>query len=102
MFGTGPSIMTQRLRTQDIGLAGAAVAPWRSAVGMIMLANPWISGNKIVTQLRIQKSSWPDLRASLEMRHYITCDRNDNGHVIRMSVTEHGANRLASKQAETS
>jgi hypothetical protein len=68
----------------------------------IMLANPGISGNKIVTQLRIQKSSWPDLRGSLEMRHYITCDRNDNGHVIRMSVTENGASWLASKQAEAS
>jgi hypothetical protein len=36
------------------------------------------------------------------MRHYITCDRNDNGHVIRMSVTENGASWLASKQAEAS
>jgi AAA domain len=68
----------------------------------IMLANPGISGNKIIPQLHIQRSSWPDLRDFLEMQHYIACDRNDNGHVIRMSVTEHGANWLAAKQAEAS
>jgi len=68
----------------------------------IMLANPGISGNKIVAQLHIQKSSWPDLRVFLEMQHYIECERNDDGHVIRMSVTEHGAEWLATKQAEAS
>jgi hypothetical protein len=55
-----------------------------------------------VRQLHIQKSSWPDLRAFLEMQHYIECERNDNGHVVRMSVTEHGADWLAAKQAEAS
>jgi len=35
----------------------------------IMLADPGISGNKMVTQLRIQKSAWPQLRAFLEMQH---------------------------------
>jgi hypothetical protein len=55
-----------------------------------------------VEPLHIQKSSWPDLRAFLEMQHYIACERNDDGHVVRMSVTEHGANWLASKQAEAS
>jgi DNA-binding MarR family transcriptional regulator len=64
----------------------------------IMLANPGISGNKIVAQLRIQKSSWSQLRASLEMQHYIACERDDKGHVVRMSVTEHGAEWLASSR----
>jgi hypothetical protein len=59
-----------------------------------MLANPGISGNKIVEQLHIQKSSWPRLRAFLERQHYIACERNDKGHVVRMSVTEHGAEWL--------
>ena len=68
----------------------------------IMVANPGISGNKIVAQLRIQKSSWPDLRLFLEMQHYIECEHNDHGHVVRMSVTEHGADWLAAKQAEAS
>jgi hypothetical protein len=68
----------------------------------IMLANPGISGNKIVTQLHIQKSSWPDLRVFLEMQGYIECERNDKGDVIRMWVTEHGADWLAAKQAEAS
>jgi hypothetical protein len=68
----------------------------------IMLGDPGISGNNIVKQLQIQKSSWPDLRDFLEMQHYIACDRNENGHVIRMSVTEHGADWLAAKQAEAS
>jgi hypothetical protein len=68
----------------------------------IMLANPGISGNKIIPQLHIQRSSWADLRDFLEMQHYIACERNDNGHVPRMSVTEHGANWLAAKQAEAS
>jgi hypothetical protein len=68
----------------------------------IMLSNPGISGNKIVAQLHIQKSSWPQLRAFLEMKHYVACERNDNGHVVRMSVTDKGAEWLASKQAEGS
>jgi hypothetical protein len=68
----------------------------------IMLANPGISGNKIVTQLHIQKSSWPDLRVFIEMQGYIECERNDKGHVIRMSVTEHGVDWLAAKQADAS
>jgi hypothetical protein len=68
----------------------------------IMLANPGISGNKIVEQLHIQKSSWPRLPAFLERQHYIACERNDKGHVVRMSVTEHGAEWLGSKQAEAS
>jgi hypothetical protein len=34
------------------------------------------------------------------MQHYIACERNDKGRVIRMSVTDHGW--LASKQAEAS
>ena len=38
-------------------------------------------------QLQIQKKSWAQLRAFLETRHYIECERNDDGHVIRMSVT---------------
>jgi hypothetical protein len=68
----------------------------------IMLANPGISGNKIIPQLHIQRSSWSDLRDFLEMQHYIACERNDNGHVIRMSVTERGAEWLEAKQAEAS
>jgi hypothetical protein len=68
----------------------------------IMLANPRISGNKIVTQLHIQKASWGQLRAFLEMQHYIACERNDIGHVVRMSVTDRGAEWVASKQAEAS
>ena len=68
----------------------------------ILLGNPGISGNKIVTQLHIQKSSWADLRAHLEMKHYIACERDDNGKVIGMSVTQHGADWLAAKQAEAS
>jgi AAA domain len=68
----------------------------------IMLSNPGISNNKIVKQLHIQKSSWPQLRDFLEMQRYIECERNDKGHVVRMSVTDHGAEWLASKQAEAS
>jgi DNA-binding MarR family transcriptional regulator len=68
----------------------------------ILRANPGISGNKIVAQLHIQKSSWSQLRAFLEMKHYIACERNDHNHVVRMSLTEHGADWLVSKQAETS
>jgi DNA-binding MarR family transcriptional regulator len=68
----------------------------------IMLANPGISGNKIVKGMHIQKSSWAELRAFLETRQYIECERNDKGRVIRMSVTENGADWLASKQAEAS
>jgi hypothetical protein len=67
-----------------------------------MLGSPGRSGNKIVAQLHIQKSSWPDLRVFLEMQHYIECEHNDKGHVIRMSVTEHGAHWLAAKQTEAS
>ena len=51
-------------------------------------------------QLQIQKKSWAQLRAFLETRHYIECERNDDGHVIRMSVR--GAEWLATKQAEAS
>jgi DNA-binding MarR family transcriptional regulator len=68
----------------------------------IMLANPGVSGNKIIPQLHIQKSSWPDLRVFLEMQGYIECERDDKGRVIRMSITEHGAHWLAAKQAEAS
>ena len=53
-------------------------------------------------QLHIEKSSWSKLRNSLEMQRYIECERSDNGNVIRMSVTEHGAEWPASKQAEAS
>jgi hypothetical protein len=42
-----------------------------------MLANPGVSGNKIIPQLHIQKSSWPDLRVFLEMQGYIECERDD-------------------------
>jgi AAA domain len=66
----------------------------------IMLANPGISGNKIIPRLHIQRASWSDLRDFLETQQYIACERDDNGHVIRMSVTEHGAHWLAAKQAE--
>ncbi len=68
----------------------------------IMLGNPGISGNKIVEQLHIQKSSWGQLRAFLETRHYIECARSDKRTVVGMSVTEHGADWLAAKQAEAS
>jgi len=68
----------------------------------IMLADPGISGNKMVTQLRIQKSAWPQLRAFLEMQHYIECERSEKGNVIRTSVTERGSEWLAGKQAEAS
>jgi hypothetical protein len=44
-----------------------------------MLANPGVSGNKIIPQLHIQKSSWPDLRVFLEMQGYIECERDDKG-----------------------
>jgi hypothetical protein len=43
----------------------------------MMLGNPGISGNEIVRQLHIQKSSWAELRAFLETRQYIECERND-------------------------
>jgi hypothetical protein len=36
------------------------------------------------------------------MHDYIECERDDKGRVIRMSVTEHGADWLAAKQAEAS
>jgi hypothetical protein len=65
----------------------------------IMLANPGISGNQIVAQLHIQKSAWPQLGASLEMQRYIACERNDKGHVVRMSVTDHGTDWLAGLEA---
>jgi hypothetical protein len=65
-----------------------------------MLGSPGISGNKIVAQLHIQKSSWSQLRAFLEMQRYIACERNDDGHVVRMSVTDIGVEWLTSKQAE--
>jgi tRNA(Ile)-lysidine synthase TilS/MesJ len=69
----------------------------------IMSDKPGISGNKIVRQLlRIQKSSWSQLRAFLETRQYIECECNDDSHVVRMSVADHGAEWLASKQAEAS
>jgi hypothetical protein len=42
------------------------------------------------------------MRAFLEVQHYIACERNDNGRVVRMSVTDHGANWLALKQVEAS
>jgi hypothetical protein len=67
-----------------------------------MLGTPGISGNNVVKQLQIQKKSWAQLRAFLETRHQIECERNGDGHVIRMSVTEHGAEWLATKQAEAS
>jgi hypothetical protein len=67
-----------------------------------MLGNPGISNNKIVKQLHIQKSSWADLRAFLEMQHYIACECDSNGKVVGISVTEHGADWLAAKQAEAS
>jgi DNA-binding MarR family transcriptional regulator len=68
----------------------------------IMLGNPGISNNKIVKQLHIQKSSWSQLRGSLELQRYIECERNDNGHVVGISLTDHGADWLAAKQAEAS
>jgi hypothetical protein len=68
----------------------------------IMLGNPGISGNKIVKGMHIQKASWAELRTFLETRQYIECERNDNGKVIGMAVTEHGAEWLAAKQAEAS
>src|SRR5215218_5780879 len=66
----------------------------------IMLGNPRISGNNIVKQLQIQKSSWAQLRTFLETRQHIACERDDKGRVVRMSVTDQGAEWLASKQAE--
>jgi DNA-binding MarR family transcriptional regulator len=68
----------------------------------IMLGSPGISGNKVVEQMHIQKSSWSQLRAVMETRHYIESERNDKGNVIRMSVTEHGADWLTAKQEEVS
>lgn len=68
----------------------------------IMFGNPGMSGNNIVKQLHIQKSSWSQLRAFLETRQYIECERNDEGNVVSTSVTEHGADWLAAKQAEAS
>lgn len=63
----------------------------------IMSDNPGISGNKIVKQLlHIQKASWPQLRAFLETRQYIDRERNDDSHVVRMSVADDGAEWLAS------
>ena len=52
--------------------------------------------------LHIQKSSWGQPAAFLETRRYIDCERNSNGNIVRMSVTEHGADWLAAKQAEAS
>jgi hypothetical protein len=65
----------------------------------ITLGNPGISGNNIVKQLHIQKSSWAQLRAFLETRQYIECERNGNGKVVGMSVTEHSADWPAARQA---
>jgi hypothetical protein len=105
--GTGSIFVRLSTQGEQLRLAFESINAVNSGINVvkalaIMLANPGISGNKIIPQLHIQRSSWPDLRDFLEMQHYIACDRNDNGHVIRMSVTEHGANWLAAKQAEAS
>ena len=105
--GTGSIFVRLSTEGEQLRLAFESLNAVNSAINVvkalaIMLANPGISGNKIIPQLRIQRSSWSDLRDFLETRHYIACERNDNGHVIRMSVTEHGANWLAAKQSEAS
>ena len=69
---------------------------------VIIFGNPGISGNKIVTQQRIQKSSCVSYEPSSRRGIYIECERNGNGSVVGMSVTEHGADWLAAKQAEAS
>ena len=67
----------------------------------IMLGNPGISNNEIVKQLHIQKSSWPHLRGSLEMQRYIECERNDNGRVVGISLTDHGARGCTDRSPES-
>ena len=93
--GTGSIYVRLSTQAEQLRLAFESTNAVNSGINTvkalaIMLANPGISGNKIIPQLHIQRSSWPDLRDFLEMQHYITCERNDNGRVIRMSVTEHG------------
>jgi hypothetical protein len=113
MFVVEPAVETGsvyvRLSTQaeQLRLAFESVNPVKSEINAatalaIMQANPGISGNKLVTQLHIQKASWSRLRAFLEMQQYIACERSDEGRVVRMFVTDHGAEWLASKQAEAS
>jgi predicted ATPase len=45
--------------------------------------------------VHIQKSSWGQLRAILETRQYIECERNEDGHVVRRryadDLEEHAA-----------
>ena len=105
--GAGSIFVRLSTEAEQLRLAFESINKGNSEINVvkalaIMLGNPGISGNKIIPQLRIQRSSWSDLRDFLEMQHYITCERNDNGHVIRMSVTEQGADWLAAKQAEAS
>jgi hypothetical protein len=105
--GTGSIFVRLSTQGEQLRQAFESINTVRSEVDVvkalaIMLASPGISGNKIISQLHIQKSSWSDLRDFLELQRYIACDRNDKGRVVQMSVTEHGANWLASKQAEAS
>ena len=105
--GTGSIFARLSTEAEQLRLAFESVNTVSSEINAvkalaIMLGNPGISGNQIVKQLHIQKSSWGQIRASLEMQRYIECERNDNGNVVRMSVTEHGADWLAAKQAGAS
>jgi hypothetical protein len=105
--GTGSIYVRQSTQAEQLRQAFERINTVNSGTNVvkalaIILANPGISGNKIIPQLHIQRSSSTDLRDFLEMQHYITCERNDNAHVIRMSVTEHGANWLAAKQEDAS
>ncbi|MFZ1118144.1 MAG: hypothetical protein WAN44_20205 [Propionibacteriaceae bacterium] len=105
--GTGSIFVRLSTEAEQLRLAFESLNTVSSEINAvkalaIMLGDPGTSGNNIVKQLHIQKSSWAELRAFLEMQHYIVCERNDNGHVVRMSVTEHGAEWMAAKQAEAS
>jgi Bifunctional DNA primase/polymerase, N-terminal/AAA domain len=105
--GTGSIFVRSSTEAEQLRLAFDSVNKVSSEANAvkalaIMLGDPGISGNEIVKQLHIQKSSWSPLRGFLEMRHYIECDRDDDGKVVGMSVTEHGADWLAAKQSEAS
>jgi hypothetical protein len=63
---------------ENSGRRGNTVCSEINAVrALAMIGNPGISGNEIVKGMHIQKSSWAELRAFLETRQYIECERND-------------------------
>ena len=96
--GTGSIFVRLSTDAEQLRLAFESVNTVSSEVNAVKA----LAINKIVRQLQIQKSSWSELRVFLETRQYIACERNDKDRVIGMSVTEHGADWLAAKQAEAS